>query len=117
MGYDDFSGKVEEHSYDGEPHSFNTFWLGLAVSVIMPVVCLLAIVYFTGAAQFNSLRHVVHVLMSNNSAYMTNIYIMALMPSMFGFFWAYKTERWKFGRGYIVGTLLFLVFFFARTLL
>lgn len=117
MGYDDFSRKVEEHYYDGEPRSFNTFVLGLAVSVVLPILSLLAVVYLAKAVQFNSLRHVIHFLVSNDSAYLTNIYIMALMPSMFGFFWAYKTERWKFGRGYIVGTLLFLVFFFARTLL
>lgn len=117
MGYDDFSGKTEEHYYDGEPHSFNSFLLGLTVSIALPVCCLLAIVYFAQAVQFNSLHHVVHFLVSNESAYLTNIYIMALMPSMFGFFWAYKTERWKFGRGYIMGTLLFMVFFFARTIL
>ncbi len=33
MGYDDFSRKVEEHYYDGEPHSFNSFMLGLSVSI------------------------------------------------------------------------------------
>ena len=117
MGYDDFSRKVEEHYYDGEPHSFNSFMLGLSVSIALPILCLFAIIYFAKAVQFNSLHHVLHFLVSNDSAYLTNIYIMALMPSMFGFIGAYPTERWKFGRGYIVGTLLFLVFFLARTLL
>lgn len=117
MGYDDFSNVTEEHYYDGEPRTFNTFLLGFIVSIALPLACLLGLLYATGTVQFTSVKHVVHFLLTAESAYVTNMFIMAFMPSMFGFFFAYKSERWKFGRGYVVGSLLFFALFFIRTAL
>lgn len=114
MSYDDFLGKEEEHYYDGEPHTFNRLWMGLLASLLMPVVFLFVFLYFSQAMSFDSVKQVANYIMTNDSAFMTNMFVMALMPNMFGFFWAYKTERWKFGRGFIVGTLLFFCIYIIK---
>lgn len=118
MGFDDFSEKDDVHYYDGEPHTFNNFWLGFLTSMLLPTLCLLLVMYMTDMFKlFNTIDKFLNFILHDETGQMSTLFIMALMPSLFGFFYVYKTERWKMGQGYITGTMLFFALFFLRTIL
>lgn len=117
MAFDDFQNKSEEHYYEGEPRTYNRMWMGLTVALLLPLFCFIGLLHVTNSIQFTSVEYVVRFLTTSESAYLTNIFILAFMPNLLGFFWAYKTERWKFSRGYVMGSLFAFVFFFLRTAL
>ncbi|MCQ2210786.1 MAG: hypothetical protein MJZ34_10880 [Paludibacteraceae bacterium] len=88
-----------------EKKSFDNFFLGLFLSVLMTliVMSLLAGRAFSFGNLEESLIKVYH------SSNFPNYMIASLFPSMFVFFFFYKTERWQSAKGLIVSVLLSMV--------
>lgn len=118
MGFEDFSQETEEHYYDGEPHSFNRVWIGFILSILLPIAIFAITLYFSGQyALFSNMQEFTTFLLKDDTGRMTNLFVISLMPSMFAFFFIYKSERWKLSRGFIFGTLLCMAVFFMRSVL
>ena len=94
-----------ENQEQEEKKSFDNFFIGLGGSFLMTLIllCLLAGRAFSFSQMDESLAKLYN--MPDFSNYM----IAALFPSMFVFFFLYKTERWQAARGIIVAVLLSMV--------
>ncbi len=94
-----------EESEEIEKSSFDNFFLGLFVSFLMTFACL---VLFSGTSHLmDDLDAMVHAIL--NKSNFVNLLIASLMPSMFLFFFFYKTERWQSAKGLIVAVFLSMI--------
>ncbi len=84
---------------------FDNFFLGLFGSFFMTLVCLY--LAFKGAKSVDDLEATYKAIYESSD--FVNLMIASLLPSMFLFFFFYKTERWQSGKGLIVAVLLSMV--------
>ncbi len=89
-----------------EKKSFDNFFIGFFASVVLTLglLCLLTRNALSSSQDFEL---IVRAIYSNPQ--FVNLMIASLFPSMFLFFFFYKTERWKSGKGLIVAVLLSMV--------
>ena len=114
MSFEDFSGKPQEHYYEGEPHKFNNFWLGFFVFLMIPFITLVVVLLATGAVHYDGFVNLMRFVFTNHSAMFSQIFVASLFPNLIGFYLIYKQERWKMGRGLTVATLLYFAAFIIR---
>ena len=119
MAFDDFNGNVNPDAdyYDGEPRQFNNVWLGVVLFLLLPFVSLVAIVLLSGSVKIEGAADLLSFMWNNHSGYYTNMFVMSLLPNMMAFFWVYKSERWKLGKGLIIATLSAFFLFVIRDMI
>ncbi|MBR0502424.1 MAG: hypothetical protein IJJ77_04190 [Paludibacteraceae bacterium] len=94
-----------ENQEQEEKKSFDNFFIGLGGSFLMTLIVLSLLA--GRAFSFNQLGESLTKLYQLHD--FSNYMIAALFPSMFVFFFLYKTERWQAARGLIVAVLLSMV--------
>lgn len=115
MSYEDFYEKESSvHYYDGEPRTFNNIWLGIAIFLVLPVVTLFTIIWFSGLIVRPTFDLVVDMILHNNSPIFMQLFVASFLPSLIGFFIVYKQERWKLAYGAGISTILFFIWFILR---
>ncbi len=116
MAFEDFSDEKKEHYYDGEPHSFNNMWLGAVIFFILPLATLIGILLASKLFIFTTVERLFTFLWRCNHPSYTFTFVMSVMPNLIAFFWVYKSERWKLGKGLTIATLVYFCLFFVRQL-
>jgi hypothetical protein len=87
----------------------DNFFIGFVPAVILPFALILLI---SSKGQWEDYTLYEHFVQAFNSFLFFKIAIMALMPNLVFFFFAYKLELWKLNSGLISATLSFLAFVF-----
>ena len=87
------------------------FFIGFIPAIVIPFVLVVLISSQKLPGNYTLYEHIVRAFRSYLFA---KIAIMALMPNMVFFFFAYKLELWKLNAGLIVATLLFLICVFLN---
>ena len=96
----------EQNSQDKNKKRFDNFFLGLIVSIVLPII---TIVLVSAGGDLGSQSFYGHLMRAYHSHLFIKFAILALFPNMVIFFFLYKTERWKSAGGLIVATIFFII--------
>lgn len=89
-----------------EEKKFDNFFLGFFLSVLMTFVMLMLLSRDVLSAEVGLMENLTKVY---QNMMFPMLMIASLFPSLFVFFYFYKTDKWRSGKGMVVAVLLSMV--------